>query len=248
MAAVDEVQVNVKVKDDEEEVTAEQSENVAPEQAAADDFSSMDDFGDDLWQEGYEQGTFDGWLRAASDVIESIYRNFDNPEDIKERIFPEIADQASGMSAEFAQMLAHGNQEQPPNESNSEVSAWDESTIALGKRGEEAACRYLQRSGYEIVARNWRCVFGEVDIIAVDGDGTIVFVEVKTRRSSNAGFPEEAVTKEKRHRYERIAMSYMAQADWNEEHAVRFDAIAICVCGENRAMLRHHRGYFDGRS
>ena len=78
----------------------------------------------------------------------------------------------------------------------------------LGRKGEEAAARYLVRRGYDIVERNWTCIAGEADIIALDGD-TIVFVEVKTRTSAANGLPGEAVTKEKRARYEKIACLYL---------------------------------------
>lgn len=116
----------------------------------------------------------------------------------------------------------------------------------LGKRGEEAAVRYLEAKGYEIIKRNWYCKFGEADIIARDIDGTICFVEVKTRRSIEAGFPEEAITREKRRRYERIALCYMMVDDeWDDSTDVRFDAIGICATGPHRAMLRHHKSCFN---
>ena len=82
----------------------------------------------------------------------------------------------------------------------------------LGRKGEEAAARYLVRRGYDIVERNWTCIAGEADIIAFDGD-TIVFVEVKTRTSAANGLPGEAVTKEKRARYEKIACLYLEHSE-----------------------------------
>ena len=87
-----------------------------------------------------------------------------------------------------------------------EVEGHAETRQALGKRGEEAAVRYLEAKGYEILKRNWYCRFGEADIIARDIDGTICFIEVKTRRSIEAGIPEESITRDKRRRYERIAL------------------------------------------
>lgn len=121
-----------------------------------------------------------------------------------------------------------------------------ESRQELGRRGEEAAVRYLEAKGYEIIKRNWYCRFGEADIIARDADGTICFIEVKTRRSVEAGIPEEAITREKRRRYERIALCYMMVDDeWDDSNDVRFDAIGICATGANRAMLRHHKSCFN---
>lgn len=117
----------------------------------------------------------------------------------------------------------------------------------LGKRGEDAAVRYLKLNGYEIIERNWRCKFGEADIIARDEEeGVICFIEVKTRRSIEAGVPEEAVTPVKQRRYERIALSYMIGADFDEGARIRFDTIGICVTESRRALLRHHKGCFDG--
>ena len=75
---------------------------------------------------------------------------------------------------------------------------------ALGKRGERAAARYLERMNYIVLERNWKCPFGEADIIALD-ESTLVFVEVKTRTSIAKGFPSEAVDARKRARYEKIA-------------------------------------------
>ena len=58
-------------------------------------------------------------------------------------------------------------------------SAYDLSTLELGRRGEDAAMHYLERCGFEIIDRNWTCRFGEVDIVAVE-DECLVFIEVKT--------------------------------------------------------------------
>ena len=121
-----------------------------------------------------------------------------------------------------------------------------ESRQELGRKGEEAAVRYLKSRGYAIVKRNWFCRFGEADIIARDPEGTLCFIEVKTRQSVEAGLPEEAITRSKQSRYERIALCYMMVTDdWDDNDSVRFDAIAICVTAPHRAMLRHHKGCFN---
>lgn len=112
----------------------------------------------------------------------------------------------------------------------------------LGKRGEEAAARYLYLRGYEILERNWECFAGEADIIARDGD-TLVFVEVKTRRNTEKGFPSEAVGAKKRKRYEKIALAYVE--DYPElDVPVRFDVVSLVVVGKNKALLRHHINAF----
>lgn len=121
-----------------------------------------------------------------------------------------------------------------------------ESRMELGRKGEEAAVRYLEARGFDILKRNWFCRFGEADVIARDPDGAICFIEVKTRRSIEAGMPEEAITAEKRKRYERIALCWMMASDeWDDNDEIRFDAICICVTGPHRALLRHHRGCFN---
>jgi len=109
--------------------------------------------------------------------------------------------------------------------------------IDIGKRGENAAVRYLMLQGYEIVERNWRCPAGEADIIALDGD-TLVFVEVKTRTSLEKGFPSEAVGPEKRARYEKIAAWYVRVSDYIDV-PVRFDVVELLVASEDRALVRH---------
>ena len=111
----------------------------------------------------------------------------------------------------------------------------------LGRRGEDAAAAYLERSGMTIVERNWRASPGEVDIVALDGD-EIVLAEVKTRRTARKGTPEEAVTPAKQRTYARLAQAYAAHA--GADVPIRFDVISILVLGEDRALLRHHRAAF----
>jgi putative endonuclease len=120
---------------------------------------------------------------------------------------------------------------------------FEEDPKVLGRRGESAAARYLERQGFDILEQNWKCRYGEADIIAKDV-GTIVFIEVKTRRGIEKGIPEDAVTASKRDRYEKIAASYLEQHDYVDCY-VRFDVIAIMVVEHKRALLRHHRGAFS---
>ena len=82
----------------------------------------------------------------------------------------------------------------------------------LGQRGEAAAARFLKRRGYRIVARAARGDLGELDLVAVDGR-TVVFVEVKTRRSHEAGHPADAVDERKQQRLTRLALAYMKRHD-----------------------------------
>jgi len=112
----------------------------------------------------------------------------------------------------------------------------------LGKRGEEIACLYLTNNGAEIIERNWSCNVGEADIIAREGED-LAFIEVKTRTSYNAGFPEDAVTRQKRIKYEKIALQYFATHSLASSR-VRFDVIAVVMTGEMQALVRHHRDAF----
>lgn len=113
----------------------------------------------------------------------------------------------------------------------------------LGRRGEEAAARYLYRRGYQILERNWECFAGEADIIAQDGDA-LVFVEVKTRKDCQKGFPSEAVNAKKRERYEKIALAYLSGCE-SMEAPIRFDVISIVVMGKDKAMVRHQINAFS---
>ncbi len=113
----------------------------------------------------------------------------------------------------------------------------------LGRRGEMAACELLQRKGYTILERNWTCPAGEADIVALDDD-CIVFVEVKTRAGVEQGLPEEAVTKRKRARYERIAGFFLSDYD-GPGGRVRFDVIGVLALPGGRALVRHVSNAFS---
>lgn len=128
--------------------------------------------------------------------------------------------------------------DQDENSTNTESSYAKE----LGRKGEDSAQRFLEKQGYRVLERNWVCSAGEADLIVTD-DETLVFVEVKTRTNESRGLPEDAVTRDKRRRYENIAISYLRSCDISEM-AIRFDVIAIMVVGGERAFLRHHINAF----
>ncbi|NOZ25547.1 MAG: YraN family protein [Nitrospirae bacterium] len=94
-----------------------------------------------------------------------------------------------------------------------------------GKEGESLALGYLKKKGYRIIATNYRTPMGEIDIVAKDGD-TIVFVEVKTRRSLSHGHPLEAVTMRKQQRLRRLALYYLKANRMSDVHG-RFDVIGV---------------------
>jgi len=97
--------------------------------------------------------------------------------------------------------------------------------VSLGKKAEEAASEYLSKKGYKIVARNFRCSFGEMDIIAEDAD-VLVFVEVRSRRSSFYGLPQESVDWLKQQKLRRLA-SYYLKINNVSDRKCRFDVIGI---------------------
>jgi putative endonuclease len=114
----------------------------------------------------------------------------------------------------------------------------------LGVRGEEAAARYLKRLGYQIVARGDRLKPGEIDLVAVDRR-TVVFVEVKTRESADAGHPSEAVDAAKQRRLTRAAVTFLKRHGLLESPA-RFDVIAVTwPAGQRHPTIEHIQSAFD---
>jgi putative endonuclease len=97
--------------------------------------------------------------------------------------------------------------------------------IALGRRGERIAERYLRRHGYRILERNFRGAGAEIDLIAMDRE-TLVFVEVKTRRTAQTGTPQEAVNPHKQRHLRRAGEIY-AQSRRVHDCPMRFDVVAI---------------------
>lgn len=95
----------------------------------------------------------------------------------------------------------------------------------VGASGEEAVARWYEARGYDVVDRNWRVHSGEIDIVAT-GRGTLVFCEVKTRRSDAFGSPFEAVTTRKQQRLRSLAREWLSAHDVRAG-AVRFDVAAV---------------------
>ena len=99
--------------------------------------------------------------------------------------------------------------------------------ISLGRRGEEAAVDFLRKKGYRIIERNYRSRAGEIDIVAEEGS-SLAFVEVKTRRSTHFGLPEEAVSYEKRRHLTRVASGYLTHHHIKEAKC-RFDVVSVLM-------------------
>ena len=115
----------------------------------------------------------------------------------------------------------------------------------LGRRGEKLARRFLSRRGLKILARNYRCPRGEVDLIALDtstrrqsGAQTICFVEVKTRTSDRYTDPESAVNADKQRHIRNAADYYLAAHD-AKDFNVRFDIVSIVLREEAEPQIKH---------
>jgi putative endonuclease len=95
----------------------------------------------------------------------------------------------------------------------------------LGAAGEDLAARWYVDAGYQVVARNWRCREGELDLV-VRGHGTVVFCEVKTRSSTRFGVPAEAVTPAKQRRIRAVAAQFLREHPQGSQ-GIRFDVVAV---------------------
>lgn len=104
--------------------------------------------------------------------------------------------------------------------------------VRLGQRGEQLAAERLAALGYDIVERNYRCPYGELDLVARQGE-TWVFVEVRTRRGARFGTPEESFTPRKRAHLIAAAQHYL-QVHALEEEPWRIDAVAVALSADGR--------------
>lgn len=117
------------------------------------------------------------------------------------------------------------------------------SRSSLGARGEDLAATRLATLGWTIVERNYRCALGEIDIIAREGD-TLVFVEVKTRKSNKFGSPSAAVTTRKQQQISRVAQHYLAKGK-RFSISARFDVVAVTLTDGNEAEIELISNAFD---
>jgi putative endonuclease len=115
--------------------------------------------------------------------------------------------------------------------------------LDLGARGEELAGKYLRRAGYRLLARNFRCRFGEIDLVAEEGDN-LVFVEVKTRSSVDFGHPLEAVDLRKQGQLIRAAHVYLREQA-AEERFCRFDVVAVTFGGKGAPEIELIKNAFE---
>lgn len=111
----------------------------------------------------------------------------------------------------------------------------------LGKWGEEKASAFLLKQGYEIIKKNYNTKIGEIDIIARINN-ILVFIEVKTRRTTNYGTPEAAVDINKQKKIRKVAECFILNYSQKYE-TIRFDVVSINI-NKGKGKLRHYKNAF----
>ncbi len=114
----------------------------------------------------------------------------------------------------------------------------------FGTRSERAAARYLRRQGLRIIARNWSCKLGELDLVAVDGT-VIVFVEVRSTAKASTESPAESVDERKQRRLTNLALHYLTQHRMLN-HPARFDVLVMSwPSRRSQPVIEYHRHAFE---
>ena len=108
----------------------------------------------------------------------------------------------------------------------------------VGHAGEAAALAYLKEQGFRILARDWRCRLGQIDIVAEDGD-TLVLIEVKARRGTGFGTPEEAVDERKQRKLRMLLEVYRSQTHRTKQPC-RIDVIGLLMDGALTVTRTEH--------
>ena len=112
----------------------------------------------------------------------------------------------------------------------------------IGDEKEAFVCEWMEKRGYAIVERNFRCRSGEIDIVARE-DGYLVFIEVKYRHGTECGDPSEAVDRRKQQTISRVALFYMLRHGYTEDTPVRFDVVTVSGGDEVEIVL--YRNAFE---
>jgi putative endonuclease len=113
----------------------------------------------------------------------------------------------------------------------------------LGRWGEKRCEKFLKRKGLKTLTRNFSCKTGEIDLVMVDKDGTLVFVEVKTRASEDFSPSESAITSAKQTRMLRTARYFLATNNI-ENRPFRFDVVTIVLGEKGPEQIRHYESAF----
>jgi putative endonuclease len=113
----------------------------------------------------------------------------------------------------------------------------------FGRWGEKRGEKFLKSKGLRTLARNFFCKTGEIDLVMVDADGTVVFVEVRSKADESFGPPEESVTQPKRARLVRAARYFLA-THHIEDRPLRFDVVTVVLGQTGREQIRHYENAF----
>ena len=116
-------------------------------------------------------------------------------------------------------------------------------TQAAGNRGEAEAAKYLRKKGYTLLASQWRCRFGELDIVARDNQGTICFVEVKLRGAGSIAAPREFVDGRKQARLRAAAAAYLSVHEMDAP--ARFDVAEVTVESNGKLRVEYLESAFE---
>ena len=113
----------------------------------------------------------------------------------------------------------------------------------LGRWGEKRCESFLKKKGFRKLARNFSCKSGEIDLIMVDSEGAVVFVEVKTRADEAFGPAESVITAAKKTKLSRAARYFLATHNI-EDRPFRFDVVTIVLGQKGRPQIRHYENAF----
>ncbi len=107
-----------------------------------------------------------------------------------------------------------------------------------GEKGEDAACRHLKEKGYELLERNYKTKYAEIDIVCKKKE-ELVFIEVRTRANENFGSPEESVNYEKIRRLKRSALGYVQRKRYNQSYRIDLVCVVLGKEGEVERFTHH---------
>ena len=120
----------------------------------------------------------------------------------------------------------------------------DSAPARLGRYGEDLAAQHLTAAGCEVLARNWRCREGELDIVALEQGRVVVFCEVKSRSGTRFGEPAEAVGHVKARRIRLLAQRWLAENRPPGVFELRFDVVSVVRRPGQAPVVTHLRGAF----
>jgi putative endonuclease len=111
----------------------------------------------------------------------------------------------------------------------------------LGAAGEDAVFHYIQARGYTVLDRNWRIKSGELDLVAFSPEQKITFIEVKSRSSRKFGDPLEAISSEKAHRLQKLALAWLVMHGlWGSDYHI--DCAGVIFSGDGRYEIDYRKG------